>query len=143
LVSAVGFMIVGVIFFFMPFMGKVVSYGWVQNLNSFLPNILHINILHVIILMAFIVGIGMSFVFVPSNSTIQIETNEEMRGRMYGLLNSLIGAVSFLPVILVGGLADLFSVGTVIGGVGIILIAVSIYYLFFIEFNQNKLKIVN
>ncbi|MBF8249828.1 MAG: hypothetical protein HW400_429, partial [Candidatus Levybacteria bacterium] len=56
-----------------------------------------------------------------------------LRGRMYGLLNSLVGAVSFLPVILAGGLADLFGVGAVITGVGIFMIALSVTYLFIIK----------
>ncbi|MBI3366804.1 hypothetical protein HY041_04230 [Candidatus Roizmanbacteria bacterium] len=76
----------------------------------------------------------MSLVFIPSNATIQIETNEEMRGRVYGLLNSLIGAVSFLPVVLAGGLADLLGVGAVITGVGILMVILSICYLFLIKF---------
>jgi len=83
--------------------------------------------------MAFITGFGISFVFIPSNSTIQIETSEEMRGRMYGLLSSLIGAVSFLPVILAGGLADLFGVGAVIVGVGVLMIIFSIASWFVIK----------
>lgn len=133
LLSSIGFMIVGTVFILMPFAGKVVSYGFVQSLNSILPHIIDINILHIIVFMAFILGFGMSFIFIPSNSTIQIETNEEMRGRMYGLLSSLIGAVSFLPVILAGGLADLFGVGVIIASVGIIMMAIGIRYLFLIK----------
>ena len=67
-------------------------------------------------------GFAISLVFVPSNTTIQLETNESMRGRIYGFLNALIGAVSFLPVILAGGLADLLGVATVIIGFGIIML---------------------
>lgn len=134
LISAIGFMIVGIVFILMPLASRVTSYGFVQSLNSFLPQIMHINILHIIVLMAFIAGFGFSLVFVPSNSTIQIETSEEMRGRMYGLLSSLIGAVSFLPVILAGGLADVLGVGAVIMGVGFLMIALSIYYLFLVKF---------
>lgn len=133
-ISSIGFLIVGVVFILMPFASRVVSYEFVHTLNSFLPTIVHINILHIIIFMAFIIGFGISLVFIPSNSTIQIETSEEMRGRMYGLLNSLIGAVSFLPVILAGGLADLFGVGAVITGVGVLMIAISFIYLFLVKF---------
>jgi len=133
LISAVGFMIVGTVLILMPFASRVTSYGFVLSLNSFLPNIIHIDILHIIVLMAFIIGFGISLVFIPSNSTIQIETSEEMRGRMYGLLNSLIGAVSFLPVILAGGLADVFGVGAVITGIGALMVVISICYLFLIK----------
>ena len=133
-ISAIGFMAVGVIFALMPLASRVASYGFVNILNSFLPKLIHINILHIIVLMSLIMGFGISLVFIPSNSIIQIETGDEMRGRMYGLLSSLIGAVSFLPVILAGGLADLFGVGAVIVSVGIMMIILSIYYLFLAKF---------
>jgi MFS family permease len=116
LISAIGFLIVGIVFVLMP----LVSHA-------------DLNLLHIIVFMAFLVGFGISFVFIPSNSTIQVETSEEMRGRMYGLLSSLTGAVSFLPVILAGGLADLLGVGVVISGVGIIMMIIGFCYLFLVK----------
>lgn len=132
-ISAVGFIIVGVVFMLLSLASRVASYGFVHSLNSFLPNVLNIDILHIIVLMALVTGFGISLIFIPSNSTIQIETSEEMRGRMYGLLSSLTGAVSFLPVILAGGLADVLGVGAVITGVGVIMVAIGISYLFLIK----------
>lgn len=133
LVSIVGFLIVGIVFVLMPFTGRITSYESVHSLNSFLPHIVNINVLHMIVIMAFVIGFGIAFVFIPSNSTIQLETSEEMRGRMYGLLSSLIGAVSFIPVILAGGLADILGVGAVIVGVGILTILFSTISLFLIK----------
>lgn len=132
--SAIGFMIAGTIFILLPLVSRVTSYTFIQNLNSFLPRLLDINILHIIVILAFIIGFAISLVFIPSNATIQIETQETMRGRMYGLLSALIGAVSFLPVALAGGLADLLGVGIVIVSVGIFMAVLSIYYLFLIKF---------
>lgn len=131
--SAIGFMIIGIVFILMPFSSRVASYGFIQSLNSILPKIIHIDILHIIILVALITGFGMSMVFIPSNSIIQMETSQDLRGRMYGLLNTLIGAVSFLPVILAGGLADIWGVGAVITGVGVIMTVLSICDLFLIK----------
>lgn len=132
--SAIGFMIVGIVFILLPLAGKVSSHGFIQNINSYLPALINIDILHIIIVLAFIVGFSISLVFIPSNATIQIETNEEMRGRMYGLLSALIGAVSFLPIILAGGLADLLGVGAVITGVGVLMVILSTCYLFLVKF---------
>lgn len=132
-ISAIGFMVAGIVFILMPLASRVTSYGFVLSLNSFLPPIMHINILHIIVLMAFITGFGISLVSIPSNSTIQMETNEKMRGRMYGLLSALTGAVSFLPVILAGWLADIFGVGAIITSVGIIMVVLSACYLFLIK----------
>lgn len=131
-ISAVGFTVVGIVFILLPLASRVTSRDFIQTLNYYLPHILDINILHIIIVLAFVVGFAISLVFVPSNSTIQIETKEEMRGRMYGLLSSLVGAVSFLPVILAGGLADLFGVGVVIASAGVLMIILSIF-LFFLD----------
>lgn len=131
--STIGFIVAGIVFVLLPFASRVTSHAFIQNLNNFLPHLLDINILHIIVVLAFIVGFSMSFVFIPSNSTIQIETSEEMRGRMYGLLNSLIGAVSFLPVILAGGLADLLGVASVITSVGILMIILGFFYLFLVK----------
>ncbi|MDP2585514.1 MAG: MFS transporter [Candidatus Levybacteria bacterium] len=132
-ISAIGFMVVGIVFILMPLASRVTSYGFVLSLNSFLPSIMYVNILHIIVLMAFIMGFGISLVSIPSNSTIQIETSQEMRGRMYGLLSALTGAVSFLPVILAGSLADIFGVGAIITSVGIIMAVLSACYLFLIK----------
>ncbi len=118
--SAIGFMVVGIVFVLLPIASRV--------------NIFNIDLLHIIIFLAFIIGFAISLVFIPSNATIQIETSEAMRGRMYGLLSSLIGAVSFLPVVLAGGLADLLGVGAVITGVGVLMIILSACYLFLIKF---------
>lgn len=119
-ISAIGFMVVGIVFILMPLANHV--------------NFFNIELLHIIIFLAFIIGFAISLVFIPSNATIQIETSEAMRGRMYGLLSSLIGAVSFLPVVLAGGLADLLGVGAVITGVGVLMIILSACYLFLIKF---------
>lgn len=119
-VSAIGFMVVGIVFILLPIANHV--------------NIFNIELLHIIIVLAFIIGFAISLVFIPSNATIQIETSETMRGRMYGLLSSLIGAVSFLPVVLAGGFADLFGVGAVIVAVGVLMVILSACYLFLIKF---------
>jgi len=132
--SAIGFMVVGIVFILLPLASRVTSHGFVQGLNAYLPHFLDINILHIIVILAFIIGFAISLVFIPSNATIQIETSEAMRGRMYGLLSSLIGAVSFLPVALAGGLADLLGVGAVITGVGVLMVLLSVVYLFMIKF---------
>lgn len=134
MLSAIGFLIVGLVFILLPFASKVTSYQFIDTLNNILPHVLDINILHIVIVLAVVVGFSISLVFIPSNATIQIETSEEMRGRMYGLLSSLIGAVSFLPVVLAGGLADLFGVGFVIASVGILMVMLSFVYMYLIKF---------
>lgn len=71
-----------------------------------------------VIVLAFIIGFANAFVFVPSNTILQEKTADEYRGRIYGLLNALVGLVSFIPIVLAGGLADILGVGKVLSGIG-------------------------
>ncbi|MCL5113660.1 MAG: MFS transporter, partial [Patescibacteria group bacterium] len=129
--SSIGFLITGVVFILFPFADKVSSHGFVKVINSYLPHTLNITILHIVVVMAAIIGLAISLVFITSNTIIQLETSESMRGRVYGFLNALIGAVSFLPVVMAGGLADLFGIARVITGFGIIMITLGITFLIF------------
>ncbi|OGH19511.1 MAG: hypothetical protein A3D75_02415 [Candidatus Levybacteria bacterium RIFCSPHIGHO2_02_FULL_37_18] len=115
--------------FLLPFCSKAATKGLFQELNNILPAFLSINIFHIVILLAFLLGIANAFVFVPSNTILQEETSDEFRGKIYGFLNSLIGAVSLLPIIVVGGLADVFGVAKVLIGISISLVIIGMYFL--------------
>lgn len=131
LAVTIGFFIAGLVFIFLPFGSKVESYRIVKFLNMYLPHLIRINILHIIIFLAFLGGIANSLIFVPSNSVIQKNTLADFRGRIYGLLNALVGGVSLLPVAAAGGLADVFGVGRVLTALGILIISVGVGRLFF------------
>lgn len=115
----------GLALLFLPFGSKVASRGFIQILNSYLPHMFDITILHVIAIVAFILGVANSLVFVPANTTLQEKTTDAFRGKIYGLLNSIVGIFALLPIILVGGLSDLIGVGTVIIGIGVSLLLLS------------------
>jgi len=113
MLSAIGFVLSGIIFILFPIGGKVTLY------------------LPIIIALSVVVGFAISLIFIPGHATIQVETTERLRGRIYGLLNALTGGVSFLPVVLAGGLADLFGVGTVVISIGILMLFVSGFFFVF------------
>lgn len=131
LLSSVGFAISGIVFILLPLGDRVSSAGFVHEINIYLPLALDVNILHIVVFLAFLAGFANSLVFIPSNATLQIETSEHMRGRIYGFLNALIGAISLLPVVLAGGIADIVGVGSVLTTVGIMLIILSAMFSFF------------
>lgn len=79
--------------------------------------------------LAFILGVANALVFVPSNTILQEETSDEIRGKVYGALNALIGIFSLVPILAIGGLADLFGVTHVIVGIGICILLVGIFRL--------------
>lgn len=123
--GVIGFVASGLTFILFPFGRSVTSKEFMHAINSFLPPIFDINILHLIVVLAFIIGFAISLIFIPSNATIQVETNEEIRGRIFGFLYALVGAVSFLPVIIAGGLADILGVGNVITVAGVLVLIIS------------------
>src|SRR5262249_55835472 len=69
-------------------------------------------------LLGFVVGIallaGFSYacVAIPSQTQLQEALPEDVRGRVFGVLNMLVSVASFLPIIIVGPMSDF--VGTTI-----------------------------
>jgi MFS family permease len=122
----IGITLTGVAMLILPFCSKIAAKGIVQLLNPFLPKVLMITNIHIVILLAFIVGIANSLVFVPSNTILQEQTSDEVRGKVYGVMNTLVGLFSFLPVLLVGSLSDWLGITPVLIGIGLSLLIVSI-----------------
>lgn len=125
-----GIFLSGIAMMLLPYGSKVASRGFVLTLNKYLPHILDINIIHIMIVLAFIMGVANSFVFVPANTIIQEKTTDKVRGKVYGFLNSIIGILSLIPIIVVGGLSDLIGVGSVITGIGISILFLGIVWIY-------------
>ena len=121
-----GLLLMGVSILLLPYGSRVESGQIVHLINIYLPHFLRINMIHIMVVLAFILGIATSFVFVPANTVLQEETSDQARGKVYGVLNSLIGIMSIIPVVLVGGLADLIGVKAVITGTGLVVIIIAI-----------------
>jgi MFS family permease len=121
-VIAAGIFLSGIAMLLLPYGSQVASRGFVQSLNGLLPGILQINILHIMVLLATILGIANAFVFVTANTILQEKTTDDVRGKMYGFLNSVVGILSLIPIIVAGGLSDLIGVGIVITGLGVCLL---------------------
>lgn len=72
-------------------------------------------------LLFFLLGVANSLLDVPANTTLQEESDDAMRGRVYGTLAAAVGGVGVLPVIAGGILADMIGVGKVIFALGILI----------------------
>ena len=121
-----GLLIIGLMVLAFPHGDLITSREFIMEINQILPNMLSINNVHIMVIMAIVVGFAFSLVFVPSNTMIQEETTDRQRGKIYGTLNTFVGAVSIAPVLGVGIFADLFGVGRVLTLVGIIIISASV-----------------
>lgn len=125
-ITRVGLLLMGLATLGLPYGSKVESRAIVQAINTYLPHIFTINILHIMVFLAFVMGVANSLIYVPSNTILQEETSPQSRGKVYGALNTMVGLMSLLPIILVGGLADLVGVKAVVTGIGMFIIFIGI-----------------
>jgi hypothetical protein len=68
-----------------------------------------VSVLALVIAIAFPAGIAYALIALPSQTELQEELPDEVRGRIFGILNMLSSVASFLPVIIVGPVADLIG----------------------------------
>lgn len=121
-----GVLLSGIAIILLPFGSEIASRGFITAINLYLPGFFVINILHIVIFLAFVLGVANALVFVPSNTILQEKATNRQRGKIYGTLNALSGICSLLPIIMVGSLADLLGVSSVLTGIGVILLIIGI-----------------
>jgi len=115
----IGLFTTAIAIFLLPFGGEIGSRPFVSEFNTQLPQFLQVSKLHLLTILAFLSGLANAFMFVPANTLIQEETSDEIRGKIYGALNSLISLLSLLPIVVAGSLADIFGVGRVLIAIGL------------------------
>jgi len=77
-----------------------------------------VSLLSIVVGIAFLVGISYAVVAIPAQTQLQEDLPPEVRGRVFGVLNMLVSVASFLPIIVVGPIADFFGTSPVIFTVG-------------------------
>lgn len=85
-----------------------------ESVERWLPLSLQLQRLDVALVLFFLLGAFNSAIIVPLNAILQNETEESVRGRVYGILSALSGGVSVLPVVGFATLADYIGVGKTI-----------------------------
>lgn len=129
--TTLGLFLSGFAMLTLPYGSAIAAKGIIQTLNTYLPHLIDITTLHLVVVLAFILGLANAFVFVPSNTILQEKTSDEFRGKIYGVLNAMVGMFSLIPILVVGGLSDFFGVDKVIIGIGIILVGLGVSRIFF------------
>lgn len=79
------------------------------------------SLLAIVVLIAFFAGIAYAIVAIPAQTQLAEDLPEDVRGRVFGVLNMLISVSSFLPIIIVGPISDVVGTGTVIFVVAILI----------------------
>jgi MFS family permease len=92
-----------------------------------------IPLLTVVIVVAFVAGVSYAYVAVPAQTALQEELPSDVRGRVFGVLNTLVSMASFLPIIIVGPVADVIGTPAVIVVCAVVVAATGIASFFFAE----------
>jgi MFS family permease len=71
------------------------------------------SLLAIVVFIAFVAGIAYGAVAIPSQTQLQEDLPEDVRGRVFGVLNMLVSVSSFLPIIIVGPISDLVGTPTI------------------------------
>jgi MFS family permease len=87
---------------------------------------LAVSLLSIVIAVAFAAGIAYSFVAVPAQTQLQEELPADVRGRVFGVLNMLVSIASFLPIIIVGPIADAVGTSWVVAGSAVVVLLVGL-----------------
>jgi MFS family permease len=70
------------------------------------------SLLAVVVVIAFFAGIAYGLVAIPSQTGLQEDLPEDVRGRVFGVLGMLVSVASFVPILIVGPIAE--NVGTTV-----------------------------
>ncbi|HKF86111.1 MAG TPA: MFS transporter [Candidatus Limnocylindrales bacterium] len=67
------------------------------------------SLVAIVVLIALLAGVAYAFVAIPAQTQLQEEIPEDVRGRVFGVLNMLVSIASFAPIIIVGPVSDLLG----------------------------------
>ena len=116
---ALGFLILA-----MALSGRISSFLASTQSATGLPDLsLLTSLLSIVVAVAFFAGIAYAFVAIPAQTQLQEDLPEDVRGRVFGVLNMLVSVASFLPILVVGPIADVIGTTLVLGFVGMAIVA--------------------
>ncbi len=81
------------------------------------------SLIAVVVALAFLAGIAYGIVAISAQTQLQEDLPEEVRGRVFGVLNMLVSVASILPIIVFGTLADIFGTTAVILSIALAVVA--------------------
>lgn len=77
-------------------------------------------------LISYLSGLCMVAIIVPCQTVLQENTPEEIRGKLFATLSVIMTATAALPVLLAGGLADMFGAQPIFIGVGALVVFIGL-----------------
>ena len=119
-----GLVALGSLIVAMALSGRISSFLAATQTATGLPDLsLLTSLLSIVVAVAFFAGISYAFVAIPAQTQLQEDLPEDVRGRVFGVLNMLVSVASFLPILIVGPIADVIGTTLVLGFVGLAIVA--------------------
>jgi MFS family permease len=105
-----GLIALGILLIAMALSGRISSFLASSATGPGLPDLsLLTSLLSIVVAVAFFAGIAYAAVAIPAQTQLQEDLPEDVRGRVFGVLNMLVSVASFLPILIVGPIADLLG----------------------------------
>lgn len=76
---------------------------------------------------SFLLGIAMVSILVPSQTTLQENTSEKDRGKVFSVLGVAMSGLSLVPIVVAGVLADIFGTAPIFVGIGVVVILAGLF----------------
>jgi hypothetical protein len=90
----------------------------VGTIEDVLPTLAPLtSLIAIVVVIAVLAGVEYAFVAIPSQTALQEELPTAVRGRIFGILNTLLSVASFFPVVAAPAIADVINI--FLPGIGI------------------------
>lgn len=87
---------------------------------------------------AFSLGLAYALVSIPAQTIVQEKAPADMRGRIFATQLVFASVASIIPLLFLGGMADLFGIGLVIGLLGALVLMVGVFSLYQSKTNPKE-----
>jgi MFS family permease len=90
-----------------PVISDFLSHRFVMHVQHFRRPLEHIiGLSSLLVIFSYFLGFFNVSIVIPAQTVLQELTPEDMRGRVFGVLNMMMSSIALLPVVLIGRLAD-------------------------------------
>lgn len=96
--------------------------------SLFFPEVSDILRIIIIVLCSLLCGVGGCWILIPGNAELQFRIGEDVRGRVYGVLNMIISLFVAIMALLSGVGADLFSSGLLLLFISLIMVSFRFWF---------------
>jgi MFS family permease len=117
-----GLIALGIFLAAMALSGRISSFLGTTATRTGVDLSLLTSLLSIVVGVAFFAGVAYAAVAIPAQTQLQEDLPEDVRGRVFGVLNMLVSVASFLPILIVGPIADLLGTTIVLVVVALLIV---------------------